>query len=209
MKVVYASRSAKELDFPAEQCLNITEAAARADVVMVAVPGGADTKHLINAAVFDAMQSHAVFVNIARGDVVDEAALIAALQNGAIGGAGLDVYEFEPKVPSELIALENVTLFPHLGTASLEVRTGMGSMALDNINAFLQVRRRRIWYNQVSNGNAPMSPAKRHIGFIAPDLNLCSVTKRLSVFVLTHNHSGLFSAVANGSDFPHLIGKCE
>jgi lactate dehydrogenase-like 2-hydroxyacid dehydrogenase len=137
MKVVYASRSAKELDFPAEQCLNITEAAARADVVMVAVPGGADTKHLINAAVFDAMQSHAVFVNIARGDVVDEAALIAALQNGAIGGAGLDVYEFEPKVPSELIALENVTLFPHLGTASLEVRTGMGNMALDNINAFI------------------------------------------------------------------------
>ena len=137
MKVIYASRSAKELDFPAEQCGSIAEAAGKADVVVVAVPGGSATKHLINTDIFDAMQGHAVFVNIARGDVVDEAALIRALQDGAIGGAGLDVYEFEPKVPAELIAMEHVTLFPHLGTASLEVRTGMGNMALDNIEAFI------------------------------------------------------------------------
>ena len=137
MKVVYASRSAKELDFPAEKCGSITEAAGKADVVVVAVPGGSATKHLINTEIFDAMQGHAVFVNIARGDVVDEAALIRALQDGTIGGAGLDVYEFEPKVPAELIAMEHVTLFPHLGTASLEVRTGMGNMALDNIEAFI------------------------------------------------------------------------
>ena len=137
MQVVYASRSAKELDFPAEQCASINEAAGKADVVFVAVPGGAATKHLINADVFDAMQGHAIFVNIARGDVVDEAALIHALRDGAISGAGLDVYEFEPKVPAELIAMEHVTLFPHLGTASLEVRTGMGNIALDNIEAFI------------------------------------------------------------------------
>ena len=137
MQVVYASRSAKELDFPAEQCASINEAAGKADVVVVAVPGGAETKHLIKADVFDAMQGHAIFVNIARGDVVDEAALIHALQGGAIRGAGLDVYEFEPKIPAELIAMEHVTLFPHLGTASLEVRTGMGNMALDNIEAFI------------------------------------------------------------------------
>jgi len=137
MQVVYVSRSAKELDFPAEQCGSMIEASGKADVVVVAVPGGAATKHLINADVFDAMQGHAIFVNIARGDVVDEAALIRALQYGAIGGAGLDVYEFEPQVPAELIAMENVTLFPHLGTASLEVRTGMGNMALDNIEAFI------------------------------------------------------------------------
>ena len=137
MQVVYATRSTKELDFPAEQCGSITEAAGKADVVIVAVPGGSATKHLINTDIFDAMQGHAIFVNIARGDVVDEAALIRALQDGAIGGAGLDVYEFEPKVPAELIAMEHVTLFPHLGTASLEVRTGMGNMALDNIEAFI------------------------------------------------------------------------
>ena len=140
MQVVYASRSAKKLDFPAEQCGSITEAAGKADVIVVAVPGGSATKHLINTDVFDAMQGHAIFVNIARGDVVDEVALIRALQDGAIGGAGLDVYEFEPKVPAELIAMENVTLFPHLGTASLEVRTGMGNMALDNIEAFISGR---------------------------------------------------------------------
>ena len=137
MQVVYASRSAKKLDFPAEQCGSITEAAGKADVIVVAVPGGSATKHLINTDVFNAMQGHAIFVNIARGDVVDEVALIRALQDGAIGGAGLDVYEFEPKVPAELIAMENVTLFPHLGTASLEVRTGMGNMALDNIESFI------------------------------------------------------------------------
>ena len=137
MQVVYASRSAKELNFPAEYCGSITEAAGKADVVVVAVPGGFATKHLINTDIFDAMQDHAIFVNIARGDVVDEAALIRALQDGAIGGAGLDVYEFEPKVPADLIAMEHVTLFPHLGTASLEVRTGMGNMALDNIEAFI------------------------------------------------------------------------
>ena len=137
MRVVYATRSAKQLDFPAEPCSSISEASGKADVVVVAVPGGAATKHLINADVFHGMQRHAIFVNIARGDVVDEAALIQALQNGTIAGAGLDVYEFEPKVPAELIAMDHVTLFPHLGTASLEVRTGMGNMALDNIEAFI------------------------------------------------------------------------
>ena len=84
------------------------------------------------------MKSHAILVNIARGDILDEAALIEALQKGIISGAGLDVYEFEPKIPDELKVMENVTLFPHLGTACLEVRTGMGNMALDNIEAFIK-----------------------------------------------------------------------
>ena len=86
--------------------------------------------------VLAAMQSHAHLVNIARGDVVDETALIAALETGSIGGAGLDVYEFEPKVPDALIALDTVTLLPHLGTAALEVREGMGLMAVDNLIAW-------------------------------------------------------------------------
>ena len=86
------------------------------------------------------MQPTGIFVNIARGDVVDEAALIAALQAGRIAGAGLDVYEFEPKVPAALMAMENVTLLPHLGTAALEVREAMGMMAVENLIAVLEGR---------------------------------------------------------------------
>ena len=83
------------------------------------------------------MQSHAYFVNIARGDIVKETDLIKALKSKEIAGAGLDVYEFEPKVPEELMEMENVVLLPHLGTASLEVRLGMGLMAVENIKSFL------------------------------------------------------------------------
>jgi gluconate 2-dehydrogenase len=111
-----------------------------ADVVVVAVPGGPATHHLINAEALAAMRPHAIFVNIARGDVVEEAALVAALQEGRIAGAGLDVYEFEPKVPQALINMENVTLLPHLGTAALEVRTNMGMMAVENLIAFAEGR---------------------------------------------------------------------
>jgi lactate dehydrogenase-like 2-hydroxyacid dehydrogenase len=82
------------------------------------------------------MRPHAHLVNIARGDVIDEAALIAALRARRIGGAGLDVYEHEPHVPEALIALDNVTLLPHLGTATEEVRTAMGLMALENARAW-------------------------------------------------------------------------
>lgn len=135
MNVLYANRSAKTVDFPAQQ-LPLHELAAQADVVIVAVPGGAETHHMIGADVFGAMQPHAHFINIARGDVVDEAALIVALQQGQIAGAGLDVYEFEPKVPEALRQLENVTLLPHLGTAAEEVRSDMGLMALSNLQAF-------------------------------------------------------------------------
>ena len=134
-RIVYANRSVKPVE-GAEQLASIEAVAQVADVVVVATPGGAQTHHLIGAAVFAAMQPHAIFVNIARGDIVDEAALISALQASQIAGAGLDVYEFEPKVPEALIALENVTLFPHLGTAALEVREDMGRMALANINAY-------------------------------------------------------------------------
>ncbi|UZD89908.1 2-hydroxyacid dehydrogenase [Cognatishimia activa] len=136
MSIKYVNRSAKEMDFPSEQVATLKELAGQVDVLVVALPGGGDTHHLINAEVFAAMQSHAIFINIARGEIVDEAALITALQQGEIGGAGLDVYEFEPNVPEELIALENVTLLPHLGTAAMEVRTGMGLMAVDNLRAF-------------------------------------------------------------------------
>lgn len=138
-RIVYANRSPKAVDFPATQ-MDLPAALAAADIVVLATPGGAETHHLMGAAEFAAMQSHAVFVNIARGDVVDEAALIAALQDGKIAGAGLDVYEFEPQVPQALIDLENVTLLPHLGTAALDVREDMGRMALENCIAFAEGR---------------------------------------------------------------------
>lgn len=134
-KIVFANRSEKAVE-GATQLENIEAVAAAADVVVIATPGGAETRHLITAPVFDAMQSHAILVNISRGDVIDEAALIAALQAGELGGAGLDVYEGEPVVPDALIAMENVTLLPHLGTNALEVRAQMGMMAVENINAF-------------------------------------------------------------------------
>ena len=136
MVVRYFNRSAKDLPFEATRVERLQDLASEVDILVAAVPGGAETRHLIDAGVFAAMQSHARFINISRGDVVDEAALVVALEAGMIGGAGLDVYEHEPKVPNALLAMENVVLLPHLGTAALEVRTGMGMMAVENLAAF-------------------------------------------------------------------------
>lgn len=139
MEVVFFNRSViADPGVPARQ-VPLGEAMA-ADIVVVAVPGGKETHHLINAATLAQMRPHAIFVNISRGDVVDEVALIDTLQRGAIAGAGLDVYEFEPKVPASLVAMENVTLLPHLGTAAQEVRANMGMMAVDNLIAFAEGR---------------------------------------------------------------------
>ncbi|MFG6577889.1 2-hydroxyacid dehydrogenase [Sulfitobacter sp. 1A13191] len=137
MQVSYFNRSAKELEFPATRVESLTALAEAVDVLVVAVPGGGATRHLIDEAVLGAMQPHAHLINIARGDVVQEAALIAALQAGRIGGAGLDVYEFEPKVPQALRDLDNAVLLPHLGTAAHEVRVDMGLMAVANLQAFI------------------------------------------------------------------------
>lgn len=135
MDVAYFSRSPKDLDFEAQAFNDLQTMVGSVDVVVLAVPGGAATHHLINADVFAAMRSTGHLINISRGDVVDEAALILALKAGQIAGAGLDVYEFEPKVPAALIAMENVVLLPHLGTAASEVRTDMGLMAVANLKA--------------------------------------------------------------------------
>lgn len=135
MAVHYVARSEKALDFPATRADSPQALAAAVDVLIVAVPGGAETRHIVGQTVMDAMQPHALLINIARGDVVDEAALIATLQAGRIGGAGLDVYEQEPVVPEALRALDNAVLLPHLGTAALEVREAMARMAIDNLRA--------------------------------------------------------------------------
>lgn len=139
MEVVFHNRSPiADAGVPARQ-VGMEEAMAQ-DFVVVAVPGGKATHHLINAAAFAAMKPTGIFINIARGDVVDESALIATLAEGRIAGGGLDVYEFEPQVPAALMAMENVTLLPHLGTAALEVRENMGMMAVDNLIAHLDGR---------------------------------------------------------------------
>lgn len=137
MEVVFYNRSrVEDPGMPAKQ-VDMAEAMA-ADFVVVAVPGGKATYHLIDAKALKMMQKTGIFVNISRGDVVDETALIDALQKGQIAGAGLDVYEFEPKVPAALMAMENVTLLPHLGTACLEVRENMGMMAVANLVAWAE-----------------------------------------------------------------------
>ena len=135
MDVKYFSRSAKSVAYPAEHISDLKRLVAAVDVVVIAVPGGDDTQHLINADVLAAMQPHAFLINIARGNIVDETALIEALQAGTIGGAGLDVYEFEPEVPQALRDLDNVVLLPHLGTSSREVRVDMWMMAVENLKA--------------------------------------------------------------------------
>lgn len=133
--ILYVNRSRKSVP-GARQIDSLTELAQASDVVVLAAPGGAETRHLITGKFFEAMRPHGIFINISRGDVVDEAALIAALARGEIAGAGLDVYEHEPDVPKALREMEHVTLLPHLGTAALEVREAMGMMALENLTAF-------------------------------------------------------------------------
>ncbi len=136
MPVIYFNRSQKDVDVPARQVDTLGALMSQADIIVVTVPGGGSNTNMIDEAAIAEMQETAIFVNVARGDVVDETALIAALQEGRIAGAGLDVYAREPLVPQELRDLENVVLLPHLGTAALEVRTEMGQMALDNIIAW-------------------------------------------------------------------------
>lgn len=137
MEVVFYNRSRVEDPGLTARQVEMAEAMA-ADFVVVAVPGGKATHHLIDAKALRMMNKSGIFVNISRGDVVDEAALIDALQAGQIAGAGLDVYEFEPQVPAALIAMENVTLLPHLGTACLEVREDMGMLAVANLIAWAE-----------------------------------------------------------------------
>ncbi len=136
MSVKYINRSPKKLEFPAEKVSDLLTLAGAVDVLVAAVPANPQTRHLIDAEVIGAMQPHARLINIARGDVVAEAALIKALQERRIGGAGLDVYENEPEVPQALRDLDNVVLLPHLGTAALEVRVDMGLMAVANLQTF-------------------------------------------------------------------------
>ena len=115
---------------------------AAADVVSIHTPLTAATRHLVDPAVLAAMKPTAIVVNTSRGPVVDEQALVDALRSGAIAGAALDVYEREPHVTEELLALENVVLSPHLGSATRETRVAMGMLCVDALRAVLLENRR-------------------------------------------------------------------
>jgi lactate dehydrogenase-like 2-hydroxyacid dehydrogenase len=118
----------------------VEELLEAADFVSLHMPGGGENTHLMDAARLARMKPTAFLVNSARGDVIDSDALVKALQSGTIAGAGLDVYEGEPDVPEALRQLENAVLLPHLGSATLETRTAMGMLVLDNLQDFLEGR---------------------------------------------------------------------
>lgn len=120
----------------AEECATLEELLAKSNFVSLHCPGGDATKHLINEDRLKLMQPSAHLINTARGDVVDSKALIKALKEGWIAGAGLDVYEGEPIVDPGFLDLDNVALLPHLGSATEETRLAMGNRVLDNIAAF-------------------------------------------------------------------------
>ncbi|HEX9164826.1 MAG TPA: NAD(P)-dependent oxidoreductase, partial [Gemmatimonadales bacterium] len=111
---------------------------ASADIVSLHLPLSADTRHLLDAEAIGRMQRHAVLINTARGEIVDEAALAAALHAGTLGGAGLDVFEHEPRIHPRLLAAPNTVLLPHLGSATEETRTAMGLRAVENLRAFFR-----------------------------------------------------------------------
>jgi hydroxypyruvate reductase 2 len=139
MNIIYYGRAEKK-DVPYKYYDDLAEMAANADVLMLSCMGGDETKHLINAEILNALGEKGVLINIARGSVVDEAALIEALVTKQIAAAGLDVYAKEPYVPEELIKMDNVVLLPHIASATSETRAVMGELVIENLLAHFDGR---------------------------------------------------------------------
>ena len=133
MSIAYHGRSPQDVAYRFHDSL--TSLARESDFLIVACPGGAETKHRVNGEVLEALGADGTLINIARGSIVDEAALITALQNHTIKAAGLDVFENEPQVPAELCALENAVLLPHVGSATRETRGAMADLVVQNLAA--------------------------------------------------------------------------
>lgn len=134
--VFYDAFPVADAGMPATQLATVEEVLEASDFVSLHCPGGGDNIHLINEARLKAMKKTAFLVNSARGDIVDEPALVAALQAGEIAGAGLDVFEREPSITQALTTMPNVCLLPHLGSATIETREAMGMTVLKNLVAF-------------------------------------------------------------------------
>jgi lactate dehydrogenase-like 2-hydroxyacid dehydrogenase len=133
--VVYHTRRAAS-DLPYRHYSKLLDMARDVNVLMAIVPGGAETKNMVDAKVLEALGPDGILINMARGSVVDEGALIEALQQRRILSAGLDVFVNEPDVPKELIEMDNVVLFPHLGSASVYTRNAMDQLVVDNLKAW-------------------------------------------------------------------------
>lgn len=134
MHVAYTGRTPQ--DVPYRFVPDLEDLAAASDFLVVACPGGAATKNLVDAGVLRALGGKGTLVNIARGSIVDEAALVDALADGTIKGAGLDVFADEPRIPSPLLAMDNVVLLPHVGSATRETRQAMGDLCKANLDAW-------------------------------------------------------------------------
>jgi lactate dehydrogenase-like 2-hydroxyacid dehydrogenase len=131
MKIRYHNRTKKKVEFPYDP--DPQTLAKRSDVLLVTTPGGKATEKLIDASVLDALGPEGYLVNISRGSVIDEPTLIRYLQEQRIAGAGLDVFEKEPDVNREFLALQNAVLYPHVGSATHETRRAMGMLQLENL----------------------------------------------------------------------------
>ena len=129
--IAYHNRNPR--DVPYRYCADLVQMAAESDVLFVVTPGGADTRGIVTREVIDALGPDGMLVNVSRGSVVDEPALVAALAEGRLGSAGLDVFADEPHIPEALFSMENVVLTPHIGSATVETRRAMGDLVVDNL----------------------------------------------------------------------------
>ncbi|HZH26383.1 MAG TPA: 2-hydroxyacid dehydrogenase [Azospirillaceae bacterium] len=139
LTVAYHNRR-QRTDVPYRYYDNLTELARNSDFLAIITPGGPETRRLIDRAVLDALGPQGTLINVARGSVVDEPALVAALQEGRLGAAALDVFEDEPQVPEALLAMDNVVLAPHVGSATVETRAAMAQLVVDNLIAHFDGR---------------------------------------------------------------------
>jgi lactate dehydrogenase-like 2-hydroxyacid dehydrogenase len=137
MPIAYHNRKPRT-DVPYWYYPNLVDMARDVDILMVATPGGEGTHHIVTAEVIKALGPKGLIVNIARGSIIDELAMVKALKDGTLGGAALDVFEFEPKMPEELQKLENVVLMPHRGGGTYETWEDACDMVRDNIFAYLK-----------------------------------------------------------------------
>jgi lactate dehydrogenase-like 2-hydroxyacid dehydrogenase len=131
VSVAYHNRRRKDVAY--RYYPTLLELAREVDVLMVVIPGGEDTRHLVNAEILEALGPNGILINVARGSVVDEAALVEALRSKAILGAGLDVFEHEPAVHPGLLEVDNAVLLPHVGSASVPTRDAMGRLVVENL----------------------------------------------------------------------------
>src|SRR5262249_40033749 len=142
--VLYHGRS-RQADVPYPYYKSVVALAEAADVLIVITPGGPSTQHLVDAEVLRALGPDGILINVARGSVVHERALLAPLRDGTIRPAGLDVFAEEPKVPQALVEMDHVVLTPHVASASVSTRVAMGNLVIDNLGS---------WFS----GKGPLTP---------------------------------------------------